>query len=61
MRIESIPYKIFCDQLIGTPISIFTFISYSAYWDGLNVDKYLNKVSFLDSKMLFITYNLAGA
>lgn len=35
-------FRVFWDQVIGTPISMFLFISYSAYWDGINVDRYLN-------------------
>lgn len=42
LKIQSPGFKVFWDQTIGTPISMFLFISFSAYWDGINVDRYLN-------------------
>ncbi|CAN6668739.1 hypothetical protein TRVA0_041S00100 [Trichomonascus vanleenenianus] len=53
--------KIFWDQFVGNPISIFLFISYSAYWDGHNVDRYLGLNYMKTLKASYVIWPLASA
>lgn len=52
--------KIICDQVIGNPFSTFMFISFSGYWDGVNVDNYLNSMYFRTLRSSYIIWPIAS-
>lgn len=57
---NSTPLRIICDQAIGNPTNILIFLSFVAYWDGHDADKYFRQVYFKTLKTSYLIWPIAS-
>lgn len=43
VRFQHWPSKVLLDQTLGNPLAVFVFTSLSAFWEGYDIDLYLQK------------------
>lgn len=59
-RYERAPMKILWDQLLGNPLGVLIFTSLSAFWEGYDVDLYLQKNYLPALKISLLVWPLAS-
>jgi len=59
-RFQMWPAKVALDQTLGNPLSVFAFTSLSAFWEGYDVDLYLQKNYMSSLKASLLIWPLAS-
>lgn len=59
-KFEYQPFRVLWDQAFGNPFGIFAFTSFTAFWEGYDVDLYLQKHYVNTLKMSWFIWPLAS-
>lgn len=54
------PIKVLLDQAFGNPFAVFAFTSLSAFWEGYDIDLYLQKNYFQALKVSLLIWPIAS-
>lgn len=59
-RFQYKPLRVLWDQIFGNPFGVLGFTSFTAFWEGFDVDLYLQKHYFATLKLSWFVWPLAS-